>query len=220
MFGRRLPEREVGLAKLPDLPKAALDDVQVTPLQPVGVENEWGDPRLVTFNVMASLQTVKQITIDEKIAFWQRVMRHARNRGIDVYWITWNIPEQRGATGGAIGGTGMRSGPWKRVPRGHGIRRQSESWTAVDYESAAVCRRWRQRRGAPGAGTTPKRFTRRPSSLSTRKRGQGSQLARKTHVKPKTRAAGRQAERFGYGGRHGTRTHDPGVANAVLSQLS
>jgi hypothetical protein len=23
-----------------------------------------------------------------------------------------------------------------------------------------------------------------------------------------------------FGGRHGTRTHDPGVANAVLSQLS
>jgi len=33
-------------------------------------------------------------------------------------------------------------------------------------------------------------------------------------------AAGGIADAENSGGRHGTRTHDPGVANAVLSQLS
>jgi len=79
------------MIKLPDYPEVALDDVYVTTLEPVGEENEWGDPQLVTSNVMASLERVKEISIDEKIAFWQRVMRHAKERGIDIYYITWNI---------------------------------------------------------------------------------------------------------------------------------
>ncbi len=31
------------------------------------------------------------MTIDEKIKFWREVMQYARDRGIDVYWFTWNI---------------------------------------------------------------------------------------------------------------------------------
>lgn len=72
-------------------PDAALDDVCITALVPNGRENEWGDPQLVSARVMGNLRTVKTISIEEKIEFWRRVMRHARDRGIDVYWITWNI---------------------------------------------------------------------------------------------------------------------------------
>ena len=57
----------------------------------MGRENEWGDPQLVTTNVMENLRTVKQLSIEEKISFWQSVMQLATSRGIDLYFITWNI---------------------------------------------------------------------------------------------------------------------------------
>ena len=38
-----------------------------------------------------ALETVKVMTIDEKIAFWRRVMQYAHDRGIDVSLFTWNI---------------------------------------------------------------------------------------------------------------------------------
>jgi len=34
---------------------------------------------------------VKKMSIDEKIAFWQDVMQHAKNRSIDIFYFTWNI---------------------------------------------------------------------------------------------------------------------------------
>lgn len=34
---------------------------------------------------------VKKMTIDEKIAFWQEVMKYANNRCIDIFYFTWNI---------------------------------------------------------------------------------------------------------------------------------
>lgn len=79
------------MIKLEEYPEVALDNVCRTTLKPTGYENEWGDPGLVTTNVMQKLEVIKQISIDEKIAFWQKVMRHARDRGIEIYWINWNI---------------------------------------------------------------------------------------------------------------------------------
>ena len=34
---------------------------------------------------------INDMTIDEKIAFWQEVISHAKNRCIDITWFTWNI---------------------------------------------------------------------------------------------------------------------------------
>ena len=79
------------MIKLADYPEVALDDVCRTTLEPVGLENEWGDPGLVTSNVMDNLEVVLEMSIEEKITFWQKVMQHAQDRGIDVYWINWNI---------------------------------------------------------------------------------------------------------------------------------
>ncbi len=79
------------MIKLEDYPDVALDDVCRTTLEPVGKENEWGDPGLVTSNVMDNLEILLEISIDEKIKFWQKVMKHASERGIDIYWINWNI---------------------------------------------------------------------------------------------------------------------------------
>lgn len=74
-----------------EFPDVALDDVMVTTAVPNGRENEWGEPQLVSRTVMENLRTAKVIPIADKITFWQQVMQHAANRGIDVYWITWNI---------------------------------------------------------------------------------------------------------------------------------
>ncbi len=56
------------LVRIPEYPNASIDDVQGS-----------------------SGQVVKTLTIDEKIAFWRRVMQYAKDRGVDVSFITWNI---------------------------------------------------------------------------------------------------------------------------------
>ena len=41
--------------------------------------------------MLAHLETLKKMTIDEKIRFWREVMQYAHDRGIEVYLFTWNI---------------------------------------------------------------------------------------------------------------------------------
>ncbi len=62
------------MVKLTDYPDVALDDVY----------NKSGK--------------VKEITIDEKIELWKRIMEYAYDRGIELYIITWNI-HMNGANG-------------------------------------------------------------------------------------------------------------------------
>jgi len=38
-----------------------------------------------------NFKIIKKLSIDEKIEFWRDVMRYAKNRGIDIYFLTWNI---------------------------------------------------------------------------------------------------------------------------------
>ena len=40
--------------------------------------------------LLKDAEVVKRMTIDEKIAFWRDVMQMAKDRGVDVYWFTWN----------------------------------------------------------------------------------------------------------------------------------
>ena len=40
---------------------------------------------------LGQVAIVNHLTIDDKIRFWQNVMQYAKDRGIDVYWYTWNI---------------------------------------------------------------------------------------------------------------------------------
>ncbi|MCX7824041.1 MAG: carbohydrate-binding family 6 protein [Verrucomicrobiae bacterium] len=60
------------IVKVPEFPNTALEDVQTT--------DETGNPVLV-----------KKMTMDEKIQFWREVMQLAKDRGVDVYWFTWNV---------------------------------------------------------------------------------------------------------------------------------
>ena len=81
------------IVKVPEYPKIALDDVWRTTadlVKPfdsfstrgIGMVKPW---------MMEKKEVVKRLTIDEKITFWRTVMDYAQDRGIEVYWFTWNV---------------------------------------------------------------------------------------------------------------------------------
>jgi len=82
------------IVKLEEYPEVALDDVyrigdELTPdLKKSGVQDTEG----------INLKLVKKISIDEKIAHWQRVFKYAEDRGIEIYLFHWNV-FTTGATG-------------------------------------------------------------------------------------------------------------------------
>ena len=78
------------IVKVPEYPDVALNDV-------------WGnsEPFDLKFNMNAKVMSqpfklgqvaiVNHLTVDDKIRFWRSVMQYAKDRGIDIYWYTWNI---------------------------------------------------------------------------------------------------------------------------------
>ncbi|MEL7159979.1 MAG: hypothetical protein AAFN92_04415, partial [Bacteroidota bacterium] len=79
------------IVKVPEYPRVGLDDVTRTRL-PV---SEWGRSSSGADNaapeVLAQLDTVRKIKLDGKIRFWQEVMQYAHDRGVDIYFYTWNV---------------------------------------------------------------------------------------------------------------------------------
>ncbi|MGC6505773.1 MAG: hypothetical protein ACON39_04270 [Coraliomargaritaceae bacterium] len=77
------------MLRLEDYPEVALDDIAVPTYEL--------DDQMLPQYMQAELQNpdnysiVKKIPIEEKIDFWRAVMRYAKERGIDIYFITWNI---------------------------------------------------------------------------------------------------------------------------------
>ncbi|HLP37648.1 hypothetical protein [Lacibacter sp.] len=45
----------------------------------------------ISQQVLDNLIVLKKMSIEEKIVFWRKVMGYAKNRGVKVYFITWNI---------------------------------------------------------------------------------------------------------------------------------
>lgn len=78
------------LVKVPEYPDVALDDVKRTTIRLDDSYSHTGDD-MVRPEILANLETVKKITIAEKIQFWRDVMQYAKDRGIEVYLFTWNI---------------------------------------------------------------------------------------------------------------------------------
>jgi hypothetical protein len=79
------------IVKVPEYPDVALDDV-------LRGRREWFDEafphtgrEMFKPEFLRDAEVVKRLTIDEKIKFWQCVMQLAQDRGIDVYWFTWNV---------------------------------------------------------------------------------------------------------------------------------
>lgn len=80
------------MVKVPDYPEVALDDVMLFngPFEDVyrgDAGSNW-EPKIVDNN---NLRTIKKITIDQKIAFWRKVMAYGKTRNVDFYIVTWNI---------------------------------------------------------------------------------------------------------------------------------
>ena len=78
------------LVKVPEYPDVALDDVMRTRVK-LDETFDFTGRDMVRPSMLADLETVKRMTIDGKIAFWRDVMQHAHDRGIEVYFFTWNI---------------------------------------------------------------------------------------------------------------------------------
>ncbi len=78
------------IVKVPEFPGVALDDVWRTTVK-LDAEFDSNGNNFVKPEMLAQHEVVKKLTIDEKIQFWREVMRLAKDRGIDVYWFTWNV---------------------------------------------------------------------------------------------------------------------------------
>jgi hypothetical protein len=78
------------LVRVPEYPDVALSDVMRTTEKFDTSFNRQGKD-MVRPSMLGHLETVKKMTIDEKITFWRDVMQYAHDRGIDVYLFTWNI---------------------------------------------------------------------------------------------------------------------------------
>jgi len=78
------------LVKVPDYPDVALDDVKRSTVKWQENYNlsarEFDSPEIVN-----NVEILKKITIEEKIEFWRKVMRYAKDRNVDFYVVTWNI---------------------------------------------------------------------------------------------------------------------------------
>ncbi len=80
------------MVKVPDYPDVALQDVKLSegPFEDVyrGDAGSDSEPLIIDNN---KLKTIKKMTIDEKIAFWRKVMAYGKSRNVDFYVVTWNI---------------------------------------------------------------------------------------------------------------------------------
>lgn len=78
------------LVKVPAYPDIALADVKRSkgPFKEYySLRGTWNEPELQEGN----LETLKTMTIDEKIAFWRAVMAYGKSRNVDFAIVTWNI---------------------------------------------------------------------------------------------------------------------------------
>jgi len=78
------------MVKLADYPDVALKDVWRSKIQ-FDEDYPTRTTGLVTPAMLANKEVVKQLSIDQKIDFWRRVMQYAKDRNIQFYVVTWNV---------------------------------------------------------------------------------------------------------------------------------
>lgn len=78
------------IVKVPEYPDVALDDVKRTLIPMDDTYSHSGDDMFRPV-LLTRTETLRKMSIAAKIAFWREVMRYAHDRGIEVYWFTWNI---------------------------------------------------------------------------------------------------------------------------------
>jgi len=78
------------MVKVPEYPEVALPDVKRTTVRLDDSYSNLGED-MVRPETLARLETIRTMTIDEKIRFWRDVMQYANDRGIQIYIFTWNV---------------------------------------------------------------------------------------------------------------------------------
>ncbi len=78
------------IVHVPEYPDVALDDVMRSRLEMNETFSHRGSD-MVRPEMLGQLETLKQLSIHDKIRFWRDVMQYAADRAIEVYWFTWNI---------------------------------------------------------------------------------------------------------------------------------
>jgi hypothetical protein len=106
------------MVKVPEYPDIALDDVMRTTVKFDDTFSTSGKDMLRPA-ILEHIETLKKISIDEKIRFWRDVMQYAHDRGIDVYIFTWNT---------FVFGTGGK----------YGITAANDNLTTIDYFRKSV----------------------------------------------------------------------------------
>lgn len=77
------------LVRVPEFPHVALDDVWRTTAK-LDADFSGSGKGFVRPEMLAHHEVVRKLGIGEKIQFWRDVMQFAKDRGVDVYWFTWN----------------------------------------------------------------------------------------------------------------------------------
>ena len=78
------------MVKVPEYPDVALDDVWRSKIR-FDEDYSTRTTDIVTPAMLANKEVVKQLTIEQKIDFWRRVMQYAKDRNIEFYVMTWNV---------------------------------------------------------------------------------------------------------------------------------
>ena len=78
------------IVKVPEYPDIALNDVWGN-REPFDLKFSMNSKVMSQPFHLGQVEVVNRMTIDDKIRFWRGVMQYAKDRGIDVYWYTWNI---------------------------------------------------------------------------------------------------------------------------------
>jgi hypothetical protein len=78
------------MVRVPEYPDIALADVWRSK---ISFDEDYPTigTGLVTPAMLARVEVLQKLTIDQKIEFWRRVMRYAKDRNIEFYVMTWNI---------------------------------------------------------------------------------------------------------------------------------
>jgi hypothetical protein len=78
------------LVKVPEFPEVALDDVWRTRAAMDDTYSHSGSDMLRP-ELLRDVEVLRKMSIDRKIQFWRDVMQYAHDRGIQIYWFTWNL---------------------------------------------------------------------------------------------------------------------------------
>jgi hypothetical protein len=78
------------LVKVPEFPDVALADVWRTRV-PMDDTYSLSGRDMLRPELLQNVEVVRKMTIEQKIGFWRDVMQYAHDRGISVYWFTWNL---------------------------------------------------------------------------------------------------------------------------------